>query len=153
MAYPAFSSGIQAYRPDLMRPRTVSRAAPEAMRSRLAAMGMPAQVLRAQSTSMAGEYEQAAPPPGGVQFQLRNWQGPAAQFSGGGKGYRPLAANQGPAPMTPPAFPPSLTSQIRQGSMPAFRPRPGGNANPWNVQQLKNRKIDPYGAKSPYRRR
>ena len=155
MAYPAFSSGVQQYRPDMLRLRALSMGMPEASRARLAALGLPAQVLRAQQTSMIGEYQQAAPPPGGFQFQLRNWQGPAAQFSGGGKGHRPLVPGQMPLAPTPmqaygsiiprPAAPRPIT-------LPPLRLMPGGNQNPWNIQQLKLRGIDPFGAKA-YRRR
>jgi hypothetical protein len=149
------SSAVQKWSYPTIAPQALTLQPMEALRAHLAALGLGPGAINAGQTSLVGNYNPAETPAGGVQFQLRNYRGPPAQFSAGGKGHRPLMPGQmGLAPTPMQAYGSAIPRPAapRPITLPPFRPMPGGNLNPYNIKQFKARGIDPFGPKA-YRRR
>jgi hypothetical protein len=88
------SSKVQKWAGPTMAAMPLTLQPPEVLRARLAALGLSPGAINAGQTSLVGEYDQPETPAGGFQFQLAGYRGGPAQFSSGGAGFRPLAANQ-----------------------------------------------------------
>jgi hypothetical protein len=139
------STKVQKWAGPTMAAMPLTLQPPEVLRARLAALGLSPGAINAGQTSLVGEYDQPETPAGGFQFQLAGYRGGPAQFSSGGAGFRPLAANQGgtPAPSPMQAFgaqfrplPPRTVPPQRPGlgTSPTFNySRPGGLRNPLNL--------------------